>query len=288
MGKESPPAIPGTEAVLTENERKPGHSRSRSGIHRRVSEGGALHISRVTLPRYDFVYATPEAALSDGLQIRRTRQLTVEYPFPIPEGAEFVLDFSTEGIGIGLTLLFKMKLMESTLCELEWWERRQTDGASLDIWIDALRHHLGQVKHADQGDLSPSEHLDLLQLCRRLMSKNPFTAMAAEWTWGQERVLDQCGAVLQQLGFFVDKVDKETRISGFLQAAIARYPDLRKQLTTHEARNVARSTFVPSAQINQAIELARHRKEVAEMRGDMREVYVARLEIEELQWGLGR
>jgi len=257
-------------------------------VHRRVSEGGALQISRVTLPRYDFVYATPEAALSDGLQIRRTRQLIVEYPFPIPEGAEFVLDFCTEGIGIGLTLLFKMKLMESTLCELEWWERRQTDGASLDIWIDALRHHLGHAKQDDQGDLSASEHLDLLQLCRRLMSKNPFTALAVEWTWGQEKVLDQCDAVLQRLGFFIDKVKEGTRIAGFLQEAIARYPDLRKQVASHEARNVARSTFVPSAQINQAIELARHRKEVAEMRGDMREVYIARLELEELHWGAQR
>lgn len=239
-------------------------------------------VERVTLPRYDVAYPSPDDALADALQVRNDAVLIFDEALPVAVGSDVVLDFRAGDLPIQATLLFRVIQHIAGRTLLEFWPRRATDPDVLEIWIEALRLEK-EAKDAPQvASLAPNELQDLFALCRRMLSTNPFVALDVHWSAPSEDFVVAYTRLDQQLRMYGEHAELSGRAREFVDRALMRLPMVWEQVGTRESRKLARAKYVTSPQIAIAREMAREKLELARMRQDGVAIEVASALVDEL------
>jgi hypothetical protein len=230
----------------------------------------APRVQRITLPRYEVHYPTCEAALHDA------KYLVEKKIMQLPElneavGADVVLDLRATGIPMHATLLFRVLQCNAKQAVLEFWARRKTDTDLLELWLEALE--LGAISesgsHTRVG-LSQTELHRAFDLCRRVLSQNPFVALGVHWSCGDEEVVANSAELRQTLERFVSSPALPEKVEALLQRAQARLPEVTKQLSTVLGRKAARARYVTTPQLAHARQMAEDKLVVAQMKQDIR------------------
>lgn len=240
-------------------------------------------VERVTLPRYDVFYQSAEEALEDALRIKEERLLTLDLALGVAVGSDVVLDLRAAEVPLQATLLFRVLQEARDRTYLEFWARRQTDGALLQLWLESLR--LDPDIGADsepRAQLSQTETHRVLELCRRVLARNPFTALGVHWSARPHELQHASQRAEETLRMFLEHSEVPETIRTLAERALMRLPAVVQQLGTTEDRKLARAKFVTNPQLAIAREMAREKLEFARMRQDSDAIADAAAMIEEL------
>lgn len=240
-------------------------------------------VERVTLPRYDVFYATPAEALDDALRLREDGLMTLDVSIDVPVGADVVLDLRAATVPIHATLLFRVLQRTGDHTFLEFWARRQTDGDLLELWVESLKIDADERdERTPKAALNPVEMQRVLELCRRVLSRNPFTALGVHWS----APVHECHAAAQKAQGSLELVLTHgtfpQAVRSLVERALMRLPDAVREVSTAEGRKLARAKFVTQPQLAMARELAREKLEFARMRQDEKAIREAAAMLDEL------
>ncbi len=245
-----------------------------------------LRVKRVTLPRYEVEYRDQNLAITNACGIRDKR--TIVFPFSLEEapGAQIVLDLSVIGQAFSVSLLFRVIARDGQQTILEWWARRQTDPALLDLWIESLNpsptpdqaqtKDAPEAKQAQSPQTPEPELSTLYDLCRRALSQNPFTALGIHWSASPSDIFEAHQQIQQQMCQYNGHAGLRPRAKALLQEASRNMERLMESLSTDTGRRAARARFVPKHQLIHARELLESQIAVARVRQNDR--LVRRLE----------
>ena len=259
-----------------------------------TTDSTAIRLRRVTLPRYDLEYRSREDALADADRIVAERVLDLPASISEAVGSEVVIDLSVEDLTLRATLLFRVIAKPDGRTVLEWWARRRTDPALLDLWLTGLRGDApspfdGGAATAPSAEaesplaVSPEDRQRLLALCRRLMTRNPFTALDLHWTAGEREVHDAWCAIRDQLVELRPVVEAEPALMQFVEQARRGLDGAVRELKTPGARARTRERYVAAEQIENALLLARQKLSMARVRDEADEMNAQRRVIAELE-----
>lgn len=243
---------------------------------------GIVRVQRVTLPRYEVEFGDAASALEDARRVQQSRVLAIGHAFVEEVGTEVVVDVVVAGIAPSTTLLFRIVQKGGPLTVLEWWPRRKTDPHLLALFLESLEATLTSRAPSLPPGLSAEEQQQILELCRRALAHNPFTALGVHWTAGAGEIDAAASAFERTLRAFRARAGLSARGAELIDAALMHVPESRKVLATLDARQAARARFVPRDQLRHAVEIARGKLEVARLRGDAAAERVARAELAEL------
>lgn len=239
----------------------------------------AIKVTRVTMPRYSVEFPDVATALDMAQGLRRNRIGLLAHRLDEHPGAEVVLDVSVRGLALTVSLLFRVVQPDPDKTVLEWWPRRQTDPALLNLWVETLEEH--RKADTPQG-IHPETLRAIFDLCRRAMSRNPFTALEVHWSSSPEEIHAAYEALITALKSYKAQPGVNDRARALLDQAIAQAPHAAYRLSTLEGRVKARQTFVPKAQLAHARELLESKLEIARVRGDHGAIYTLRRQLAEL------
>jgi hypothetical protein len=238
------------------------------------------------MPRYEVEFPDLNAALSLALLLREKR--TGSLPCFIKEhpGTEVVLDMSVSKLAFSVSLLFRIVQANKSQTVIEWWPRRQTDPALLDLWVDALE---AQDTPAPSGDSSPKQTpelatpaaapissiaaRELFDLCRRALSKNPFTVLGLHWSSDTKDFQRAYTKLITELESYKKQPNLTPKAHQFINLALKQAPKAMQALSSAEGRVAARERFVPANQLSHARELIASKLQVAQLRHNSDDVY---------------
>lgn len=219
-------------------------------------------IRRVTLPRFEVIYPTVVEARAVASVVKQKRFLALAGDVDVAVGNQVVLDLAASGCAAAVTLLFRViGKRDGTL--LEWWARRETDTAALDLWIEGLA--AGATQAPDPG------RPQIVELCQRALKRNPFDMLAVHWS-ADAATLATAGRTLLEA---LDAAGAEAltpKVAALLAQAQRAARDTLARMSSLEGRVQARQTYVPGHQLRHARELLDTQLEVARMRGDRAEL----------------
>jgi hypothetical protein len=257
-----------------------------------MTDTAAIRLRRVTLPRYELEYRDRAHALVDAERIVNERILEVPQSITEAVGSEVVFDLSVEDMTLRATLLFRVIVKPDGRTVLEWWARRSTDPALLDLWLTGLRgeapNPFDTPDSESIGDdarppVDPNDRKRLLALCRRLMTRNPFTALDLHWTAGERDVQDAWCTIRDDLVTLRPVVEAEPALMQFVEQARRGLDAAVRELKTPEARARTRQRYIAAEQIENALLLARQKLSMARVRSDGDEILAQRRVIAELE-----
>ncbi len=232
-------------------------------------------IRRVTLPRFEIIYPSVAEARAVAGIIKTKKFLALEGDVDVAVGQQVVLDLEAAGCAASVTLLFRV-IGRSKGTLLEWWARRETDTAALDLWIEGL------VGPADSGVPATTARPEIVEMCQRALKRNPFDMLGVHWSSDLPTLVAAGKALVEGLKS-ASEDPLEPRLAALVRQAHATAITSLGRLNTQKGRVQARVTFVPGHQLRHARELLDTQLEMARFRGERQEV--ARLQ--EMQRELG-
>lgn len=258
----------------------PNKQASASGVRpphsAKSTSSDAVRIKRVTLPRYEVEYKDRAVALENAQQILQTKALTFPGSITEPAGAQIVLNLSVSGQAFSVSLLFRVIMSHPNQTVLEWWARRQTDPAQLELWIESLENGAPSTssttaEESQQAPLDTQALEKIYDLCRRALSKNPFVVLDLHWSSMPGEILRAHGEMVETLMSYRSHPALTVRTRRLLAQASANLTSVMDHLGSPQGRRDARERFVPRQQRLHAIGLLKSQLEVARMRGNSRE-----------------
>ena len=241
-------------------------------------------VRAVNLPRYEVEYLTREYAFMDAQRMRRGEPLRIPDRLREPPGSQAVMDLRATGLTTSAVFLFRLLQVIDDDTVVEWIPRRRTDPGLLELWTAGLETRT-EPPRPDAQKRSSIDQIDqqqLLEVCRRLRSPNPFIALNVHWAARHDeirqvqmrlrRVLETCGGI--------DGL--HPRLAAELGPSMGLLDLSADTLSTLEGRREARARFIAGHQLRAALELARTKLEIARLRGDHRAAEEHREEIAEL------
>ena len=230
----------------------------------------AMRIRRITLPRYEVQFCTVEEALLHGRALLGKRVTVLPAGLEEQQGAEVVLDLTIADEIPAVTLLFRIIQSGPEATVLEWWARRQTDPALLDLWlhaVEACRPCAPTSPIEEPGDPLPLQ--EILEHCRRALSRNPFTVLGVHWAASPMELSLAAQQLLEALDRYLARsADLPPKVQRLLSDARSNARDIMEQLSTQKGRMKARSKFVPTNQLRHGVDLTAEKLEVARFRED--------------------
>ncbi len=248
----------------------------------------AFRVQRLALPRYQVEYLEQSVALAIATRLREKRILVLEYVIPGDVGGELVLDLALLGESLQVALFFRILKRSATATALEWVPRRATDTDLLELWMQAVELRGRPASHLPAVVLSEAELSRALEMCRRALQRNPFTALKVHWTAGEAEISAATESLMSELAAVSNCGGVSSSVTDLVGKAIEAVKVTREMVSTVEGRRRARGTFVPVDQLRQAIELAISKADLARLRGDLPELARARAEMTELGVGVAR
>lgn len=240
-------------------------------------------VERVTLPRFDVFYQSAQDALDDALRIREDNVLTLDEPLGVAVGSDVVLDLRAAAVPLQATLLFRVLQEQGGRTYLEFWARRQTDGDLLELWVESLRIDADtQDEERPRAELGQTEIHRVLELCRRVLARNPFTALGVHWSARTHELQSAAQRTDESLRMYLEYGEIPESIRALAERAMMRLPAIMQELNTPEGRKLARAKYVTNPQLAMAREMAREKLEFARMRQDPDGIAEATAMIEEL------
>lgn len=244
----------------------------------------AFRVQRIALPRYQVEYLEAVTAVAVAARLREKRVLILEHVIPGDVGGELVIDLALVGEALQVALFFRILRRSATATALEWIPRRVTDTDLLELWIQAVELQTRPASQIGPGaaTITDVELPRVLEICRRALQRNPFTALKVHWTAGEQEIAAAVASVLTELTAVQRRSGMSPSVAELVRKALEEVGKTRDMVATPEGRRKARSTYVPVDQLRQAIELAISKADLARLRGDLVELSRARAELTEL------
>ena len=243
------------------------------------------------MPRYEVEFPNVKDAFDVANTLKTQRTAALMCQIKEHAGTEIVIDMSVSGLAFSVSLLFRIIQSGPQQTIIEWWPRRQTDPALLDLWLDALKTQqttqLGTGEDEESAETDKPQHTTesvrvLFDLCRRSLSKNPFTALDVHWSSDLEEIKVAYSDLLKALEPF--RKSKGLSPKAYQLIGLAKQQAKRsfQEISTPAGRIAARKRFVPSNQLSHARELLSSKIQVAQLRGDTETYHNLRRKLEEL------
>lgn len=264
--------------------------RSKTGTMRADAASSARVVERPAAPsdtglvrrRFALEYYDPRDALDDAHRVASQRFLVIEDVFGLDTGTEVLFDLRSVEVPWGPALRFRVVGRHGDRCLLEWIAESFIDAWRLTFWTSTL-----EVAIRPDGSgfdaLGPHEFLDLLNLCRRMLDDNPFTALGVDWTWTQAEVDDHCARLVDTLDLVRRRVGQGTRAHQCLGFALARYGSLHPLVATPSARQRSRALYLSIREVRDAVIRAHRELGEARRRHDRTQFERATAAIHELR-----
>lgn len=218
-------------------------------------------IRRVTLPRFEVIYGTVAEARAVANIIKEKKFLALAEELDVAVGNQVVLDLAASGCAAAVTLLFRV-IGKRDGSLLEFWARRETDTAALDLWIEGL---------SQEGPAATDAGPDVVELCQRALKRNPFDMLGVHWSADADALADAGRELMRHLTEAA-KRPQTPRVAALIRQAGQTARASIERLATPEARAQARQTYVPGHQLRHARELLATQLEMARVRQDRREM----------------
>lgn len=231
-----------------------------------MTQDGILRVERINLPHYDVVYRGARPALADARAIKSDGVFVLGRPLSEVVGSNVVLDLSVDDLAARTTLLFRFIGSQDHSAVMEWVARRKRDPDLLDLWIATLEHEPTRETTA-VDPRQDAARAQLLAMCRRFMSRNPFTALGVHWAAGDVEIREAAKKARAELEQAAD-VAADPVAERFVRHGFEGISYAEQHLGSVAARAESRARYVPREQLDHARALARNKLEMARLRGD--------------------
>jgi hypothetical protein len=257
-------------------------ARQRQHPSKKPTAAPSVRVTRVTLPRYEVEFRDICGALAGARQIRQKKTLMMPHELQEGAGAQILLDLSVHGLAFSISLIFRVIMSDEDHAVVEWWARRKTDPALLDLWINALETYATSSSDPKDEEPTPETVKEFFDICRRALSKNPFVALGIHWSSSPAEVREARRSLMSSLHAYTAMKGLNPHMKELLDQAMKFAPGTISQLSDADGRRKARGRFVPANQRRHALNLLRSKLDVAILRGQDEAVSELRLAMMEL------